>query len=181
MALKPFVGPWPLFSVSWSSYAVGRTPWTGDQPVARPLLPHMTAQTQNKRRQTSMPQVRFEPNWTKTVHTARLLWSAATNVTVANSCCSLRVLRRKDTNGKKIFFFKTSSEHIQWSGCRQLFTSVTKPRYTKLSSVLKRLGHLDINVVEARILCSFTKKFWIKTIDTLFTDVKLIFIVDIIK
>jgi hypothetical protein len=36
-------------------YTVGRTPWTGDQPVARPLLTHRTTQTQNKRTQTSMP------------------------------------------------------------------------------------------------------------------------------
>jgi hypothetical protein len=27
-------------------YTVGRTPWTGDQPVARPLPTHRTAQTQ---------------------------------------------------------------------------------------------------------------------------------------
>jgi hypothetical protein len=36
-------------------YTVGITPWTGDQPVARPL------HTQNKRTQTSTPQVGFEP------------------------------------------------------------------------------------------------------------------------
>jgi hypothetical protein len=35
------------FSVSWSFYTVGRTPWTGDQPVARPLPTHRTTQTQN--------------------------------------------------------------------------------------------------------------------------------------
>jgi hypothetical protein len=35
-------------------YTVGRTPWTGDQPVARTLPTHRTAQTQNKRTQTSM-------------------------------------------------------------------------------------------------------------------------------
>jgi hypothetical protein len=29
-------------------YTVGRTPWTGDQPVARPLPTHMTTETQNK-------------------------------------------------------------------------------------------------------------------------------------
>jgi hypothetical protein len=40
---------------------VGRTPWTGDQPVARPLPTHRTTQTQNKRTQTSMPRVGFEP------------------------------------------------------------------------------------------------------------------------
>jgi hypothetical protein len=42
-------------------YTVGRTPWTGDQPVARPLPTNRTAKTQNKRTQTSMPQVGFEP------------------------------------------------------------------------------------------------------------------------
>jgi hypothetical protein len=42
-------------------YQVGRTPLTRDQPVARPLLTNRTAQTQNKRRQISMPRVRFEP------------------------------------------------------------------------------------------------------------------------
>jgi hypothetical protein len=39
---------------------VGRSPWTRDQPVASPLPAHRTAQTQNKRAQTSMPQVGFE-------------------------------------------------------------------------------------------------------------------------
>jgi hypothetical protein len=45
----------------------------GDQPVARPLHTHRTTQTQNKRKQTSMPQARFEPTIAvferaKTVH-----------------------------------------------------------------------------------------------------------------
>jgi hypothetical protein len=42
-------------------YTIGRSPWTGDQPVARPLRAQRTAQTQNKHTQTSMPQVGFEP------------------------------------------------------------------------------------------------------------------------
>jgi hypothetical protein len=41
-------------------YTVGRTPWMGDQPVARPKSTHRTTQTQNKCRQTSMPWVGFE-------------------------------------------------------------------------------------------------------------------------
>jgi hypothetical protein len=54
-------------------YTVDRTPWTEDQPVARPLTPHITTQTQNKRTQTSMPRVGFEPKipvfeQEKTVH-----------------------------------------------------------------------------------------------------------------
>jgi hypothetical protein len=52
---------------------VGSTPWTGDQLVARPLLAHRTIQTQNKRTQTSMFWVGFEPTipvfeQAKTVH-----------------------------------------------------------------------------------------------------------------
>jgi hypothetical protein len=42
-------------------YTVCRTPWTGDQAVARPQPTHRTAQTQNKRIQTSMTRVGFEP------------------------------------------------------------------------------------------------------------------------
>jgi hypothetical protein len=54
-------------------FTVGRTIWTGDQPVAKPLPTHRTTQTQNKRKQTSMLWVGFEPTtpafeWAKTVH-----------------------------------------------------------------------------------------------------------------
>jgi hypothetical protein len=54
-------------------YTVGRTPWTGDQLVARPLPTHRATQTQNKRTQTSMPRVVLEPTIpaferVKTVH-----------------------------------------------------------------------------------------------------------------
>jgi hypothetical protein len=42
-------------------YTVCRTPWAGDQPVARPLPKHKTTQRQNKRTQTSTPRVTFEP------------------------------------------------------------------------------------------------------------------------
>jgi hypothetical protein len=50
MALQPFVGPWALLQYRNLFYTDGRTPWTSDQPVARPLPIHRTAQTQNKRR-----------------------------------------------------------------------------------------------------------------------------------
>jgi hypothetical protein len=42
-------------------YTVGRTLWTGDQPVVRPLPTHRTTQTRNQRTETSMPRVEFEP------------------------------------------------------------------------------------------------------------------------
>jgi hypothetical protein len=41
-------------------YTNGRTALTSDQPVARPLPTHKTTQTQNNRRQISMPWVGFE-------------------------------------------------------------------------------------------------------------------------
>jgi hypothetical protein len=59
-ALQPFLGPRALFQFL-DLYTVGSTPWTGDQPVARPLPAHRTAQTQNKRTHTSMLRVGFEP------------------------------------------------------------------------------------------------------------------------
>jgi hypothetical protein len=58
MVLQPFE-PWPFFSFL-ILYTVGRTPWTGVQPVARLLPTPRTTQAQNKRTQTSMPRVGFE-------------------------------------------------------------------------------------------------------------------------
>jgi hypothetical protein len=54
MALQSFVGPWPLFSFL-ILYTDGRTPWTSDQPFARPLPTHRRTQTQNKRTQYRHP------------------------------------------------------------------------------------------------------------------------------
>jgi hypothetical protein len=42
-------------------YTVGRTPWTGDQPVARPLPAQIGQHKQNIRTQPSVPQMGFEP------------------------------------------------------------------------------------------------------------------------
>jgi hypothetical protein len=49
---SPLLGPGLCFSFV-ILYTVGRTPWTGDQPVTRPLPTHRTVQTKNKRTQTS--------------------------------------------------------------------------------------------------------------------------------
>jgi hypothetical protein len=49
MALQPLVGPWPLPQFRNLFYTDGRTSWTSDQPVARPLPTYRTIQTQNKR------------------------------------------------------------------------------------------------------------------------------------
>jgi hypothetical protein len=73
------LGPWRFFSFVILN-TVGKTSWMVDQPVARLLPTHRTAQTQNKDKQTSVPRVGFESttpalDQTKTVHA---LDSAAT-------------------------------------------------------------------------------------------------------
>jgi hypothetical protein len=40
MALQPFIVPWSLLQFHNLFYTVGRNPWTGDQPVARPVPTH---------------------------------------------------------------------------------------------------------------------------------------------
>jgi hypothetical protein len=58
-ALQPL---WTLAAFQFLNlYTVGRTPWTSEKPVARPLPTHRTTQTQKKRTQISMPRVGFEP------------------------------------------------------------------------------------------------------------------------
>jgi hypothetical protein len=60
MALQPLLDVGRFFNFL-TFYTVGMTPWTGDQPVARSLPTHRTAQTQNKCTHTFMPRVDFEP------------------------------------------------------------------------------------------------------------------------
>jgi hypothetical protein len=48
MDLQPFVGPWPRLQFRNYFYTDGRTPWIGDQPVARTLPTHKTTKTSNK-------------------------------------------------------------------------------------------------------------------------------------
>jgi hypothetical protein len=68
-------GPWPLFRFP-DLFTGGRTPWTSDQLVARPLPQHTTTKTQKNtytHHLTSMPKAGFQPAITasersKTVH-----------------------------------------------------------------------------------------------------------------
>jgi hypothetical protein len=65
-------GPCPLFQF-FNIYIVGRTPWRGDQSVARPLPGRRTTQTQNICTQTAMHRMVFEPQIpvferSKTIH-----------------------------------------------------------------------------------------------------------------
>jgi hypothetical protein len=72
-------GPCPLFRCLYL-YTVDRTPWTSDQPVARPLPTKRTIKTKNKRTQTSIPWVGFEPTFPvfERAKTVRTLDRAAT-------------------------------------------------------------------------------------------------------
>jgi hypothetical protein len=96
MSLQPLVGPGLFFSFLFFSYTLGRTPWTGDQPVARPLPTHRTTQTQNKCTQTSMPRVGLEPTIpaferAKTVHAsdrAATVLSAGSSISLNFTLCS---------------------------------------------------------------------------------------------
>jgi hypothetical protein len=55
------LGSWPLVFQFHGHFIDGRTPWTSDQLVVRSLPKHRTTQTQNKRTQTSILWVGFEP------------------------------------------------------------------------------------------------------------------------
>jgi hypothetical protein len=68
----PFVGPWPLFQFL-NPIHCRYDSLDGNQLVARPLSTRRTTQTRNKRAQTSMSWVEFEPKIpaferSKTVH-----------------------------------------------------------------------------------------------------------------
>jgi hypothetical protein len=60
MALQFFVEPWPLFSFLML-YTVGRTPWSSDQPVARPLPTNRATQTENRRKHRH-PRLQWDSN-----------------------------------------------------------------------------------------------------------------------
>jgi hypothetical protein len=134
MSLQPFVAPWQLcqfLDLLHSQYES----LDGDQAVARPLPTHRTAQTDNKRTQTSMPQVRFEPTITvfdpaKTVHA---LERAATMIGPQIFSRSVNVLLRinRIRTSSIVRCLKTAIEHnvsetgfvsiFRWWGERHLF------------------------------------------------------------
>jgi hypothetical protein len=69
-------------------FRVGRTPWTGYQPVARPLLTHRTTQTQNKCTQTAIPGIGFEPK-TPVFERAKTVYALYLAATVIGNCINL--------------------------------------------------------------------------------------------
>jgi hypothetical protein len=94
----------------------------GDQPVARPLSAHRTTQTQNKRIQTAMPRVGFEPTipvfeGVKTVHA---LDRAATMI---GCFCiyvnkTIKIIKKYQENGE-IVFTKCQTASQQESGDKE--------------------------------------------------------------
>jgi hypothetical protein len=74
--------PWPLFQFL-NPYTVGRTPWKGDQPVAKPLPTYRTTQTQNKRthRHPCLQPTIQEFRQAKTVHATVIGSVSSTGIT----------------------------------------------------------------------------------------------------
>jgi hypothetical protein len=64
--LIPYFYGVEVFHFSLDLYTIGRTPWTSDRPVIRPLPKYRTTQIQENvhTRQTSMPYLGFEPTTT---------------------------------------------------------------------------------------------------------------------
>jgi hypothetical protein len=96
--------PRPLFQFL-NIYTVGRIPWTGDEPVARPLYTHRTTQTQNKRTQTSMPWVGLEPTIpaserAKTVHDRAATPARSEPVDIINTNNSFTIIASGKAPGK---------------------------------------------------------------------------------
>jgi hypothetical protein len=80
-------------------YRVGRTPWTRDEPVARPLPAHRTAQTQIKHTQTSMPEVGFEPT-IPMLERAKIVHALDRTATVIGTVeVTVKIIIRKQAKG----------------------------------------------------------------------------------
>jgi hypothetical protein len=89
---SPLLGPGLSFSFVIFFYTDGGTPWTSDQPVARPLPTHRATQTQNKRTHKH-PCLMWDSNpWSQRSsgrrqlmpQTTRPPWSASINFTLSN-------------------------------------------------------------------------------------------------
>jgi hypothetical protein len=113
-------------------YTVGRTPWTGDQNVAR-LLPVHTTQTQNKRTRTSMPRVGLE-------HTIPPFERAETVHAVDRAAT---VIGRNDLGRKRSWpnFRYNSETCLKWlrKAIKKLRSelSVSRPRFEPSTSRIK--------------------------------------------
>jgi hypothetical protein len=95
------------------------TPWTRDQPVARPLPIHRTTQTRNKRTETSMPRVGCEPTTPvfERGKTARPLWSAFNTKLSDLFTAALNKLQKWTKNGSSSSSCNYQSERDEL-GCK---------------------------------------------------------------
>jgi hypothetical protein len=121
MALQPFVEPWPLLLFRNIFYTDGKTPWEGDQPLARSLPTHRATQTQNKSSQTTMPWEEFDPTIpmlerAKTVH---VLDHAATVIGLRNhkrrnfhSWHVLVIISLKEINNDSVYLYEWKEEEM---------------------------------------------------------------------
>jgi hypothetical protein len=84
MALQPFVGARTRFQFL-VLYTVGRTPWTGDEPVARPLPTHRTIHALSGIR-TDDPSVRAGEDGSGPSHTSAQNSSVLRHFVTAGNC-----------------------------------------------------------------------------------------------
>jgi hypothetical protein len=105
MALQPYVGPWHLLQFRNLFYTVGRTPWTSDQPVARPgqhkhrINAHTNIHALSGIRIHDPSVVEGEDN--SCLKTARPPWSAFLENILANFCTKLCNLYLKFFNHRQ--------------------------------------------------------------------------------
>jgi hypothetical protein len=105
-------------------HTVGKSPWTGEQPVAKPLTTYRPTQTQNKRTKTSMPCVRFDPmipafKWAKTVHSLDLavtVIAGSQNYTIVKNVSALRITGILDLIDRTVF--QRTHSFGNWIRCR---------------------------------------------------------------
>jgi hypothetical protein len=125
MALQPFVDLGRFFRIL-ILYTVGRIPSMGDQPVARPLPAHRTIRTQNKRTQTSMPWVEFEPT-IPMLERAKTVHALNRAATVIGWTMELSKLNRKELRWARGLF----TGHCRLKGHHFELGLTTNPTYVK--------------------------------------------------
>jgi hypothetical protein len=140
------VGPLPLFQFL-NLYTFHRTPWTGEQPVARPLPTHRTTQTQNKRPQTSMSRVGLErtiPGFQRT-ETVHALDRTATVIDKSGIYArfikrqtvhdmkpeTVALTRRADMTAVTLYFCTGPRNRVSWLRCSVIFftSPIQIPKY----------------------------------------------------
>jgi hypothetical protein len=135
----------------FNHFTVGRTPWTGDLPVARPLPKHRTTQTQKNAytHQTSMPWMGFEHTITVSER-AKTEHALERSATVTRSLCS--PVWNHDREGSLIM--KVTLHFCLES--KPSFSSHAYPNVLYVWAVRRRL----IEISKCALLAKLIKSLW---------------------